>query len=283
MSFGNSEDEWQKAKILAFYPEHLDKHEKNKQSGLWEGVIEFMRAFTNENDDYHDHPIEIINTTLFTIVIKEVEKDMFLWLILSHANLFSDNNYDHVDDSISNFTPEPSLFREEDTSVFKDVLRLYYDLFCLFHHSLRILFEKDPSMLQQVLNEYSMQFDKHFFHNDWGRTYFNNCVYRGFSICPLDSKLHLYVQKYINSIKIENPGISHVVAFYKDLHLYSDIPHEAVELLYTYVIGCQNEKIEGYVASWIDYGAKGHAVRVLKKPNVGLNKTITESGEEDEK
>ena len=59
---------------MFFYPDNTDGHEKRKQAGLCEGVIEFMRCFVTEQDEYSENPIETVNTTLFTLWIKEVEK-----------------------------------------------------------------------------------------------------------------------------------------------------------------------------------------------------------------
>ena len=69
--FKHDEDKCQSAKILMFYPDYLNEHEKRKQAGLCEGVIEFMKAFVMDHDNYHDNPIETINTSLFTLCIKE--------------------------------------------------------------------------------------------------------------------------------------------------------------------------------------------------------------------
>jgi hypothetical protein len=245
---------------LFFYPDHWDPHEKRKQAGLIEGVIEFLRVFSNENDDYNEHPVETINTSLFTVWVKEVEKDMFLTLILSHENLYTDNYFEHSKETISNFTPFSSLFREEDSPIFKNTLMLYYDLFKLFHHSIWPIFKKDRNLLSKILLDFSSNFDKFIFHSDWGKTYFNNCTYRGFNICPLDSKTYLYVQKYVASMEIPR-----AVVFYKEYFVYSDIPQEEVELIKSYVIGPFSEARDGYVENWMDYGMRGDTTKVLRK------------------
>ena len=190
---------------------------------------------------------------------------MFLCLVLSHENLYQDNCFDHEEVSISNFAPTTSIFREEDTHVFKDVLKLFYDLFWLFHHSIDVIFRKDRELLRKIMLDYAIQFEKHFFLNEWGRTYFNNWTYRGYCILPLDSKLHLYAQKHISNIKMELPMINHVVVFYKEYFMHSDIPHEEVELLYSYIIGSSSDRREGYIPNWIDYGASGKPIKVQRK------------------
>ena len=224
-----------------------------------------MRWFVTDQDDYKENPIETVNTTLFTLWIKEVEKDLFLCLILSHDNLYQDSLLNSEELTISSFESTTSIFREEDTHVFKDVLKLYYDLFWLFHHSLSVIVQKDKALLKAIMNDYTLQFDKYFFLNEWGRTYFNNCSYRGFCILPLDSKLHLYVQKHVSKIKFELPMIEHMVVFYKEYLMHSDIPQEEVEVLYSYIIGSSSDRREGYIPNWMDYGASGTSIKVPRK------------------
>jgi hypothetical protein len=141
-----------------------------------------MKAFTTDDDNYEDNPVETINTTLFTACIKEIEKDMFLCLILTHENLYTDNAGEHLTQTISGFTSTRSLFREEDTHILIDTLYLYYDLFSLFHLSFRKVFEKSKELLIEVMSEFTQNFDRYFFVTDCGRNYFNNAVYRGFPI-----------------------------------------------------------------------------------------------------
>ena len=104
----NPED-CQESKIIFYYPESINKYEKHKQSGIWEGVIEFMRDFTTGQDDYDHNPVETISTNLFTVCIKEVENNLFLWAIISHDNLFNEINVNEWK-TVSNFTEQPSIF-----------------------------------------------------------------------------------------------------------------------------------------------------------------------------
>lgn len=85
---------------------------------------------------------------------------------MAHENLYTDNAGEDDKVTIASFEMTTSLFREEDTHIFTDTLKLYYDLFCLFHHSLQALFEKDKKLLESVLMDFTSNFDKHFFHND---------------------------------------------------------------------------------------------------------------------
>jgi len=67
-----------RVKILFYYPTIIDDHERRKQTGICEGVYEYMRTFISDSEHYEDHPIEIINTDLFTVSFKEFEPNFFL-------------------------------------------------------------------------------------------------------------------------------------------------------------------------------------------------------------
>lgn len=125
-----------------------------------------MRAFVTDQEDYERNPVEVITTTLFTISIKEIEKDMFLCLVMSHENLYSDNCEEHTDVSISNYSQEASMFREEDTSIVKQTLELYYDLYRLFHPPMTEMYQKDLGMFRNLMTEFTTNFDRHFFHTE---------------------------------------------------------------------------------------------------------------------
>lgn len=114
---------------MYFYQEDTDPHEQRKQAGLCEGVIEFMKAFVTEDDDYDSNPVETVSTTMFTITVKEVFEGIYLCLIVTHENLYSDNVQENESVTISNYTQKQSMFREEDSGIFKSTLQLYYDMF----------------------------------------------------------------------------------------------------------------------------------------------------------
>ena len=276
--FRNNPENWQKSKLLYFYPDYTNEHEKQKQTGLCEGVIEFMRDFTTEKDDYDNNPVDIISTTLFTIWVKEVETNLFLWMIVSHDNLYKDNL---VNDSktIWNSNHISSIFSDDDTDIFKDVLKLYYDLFWLFHNSFNFLLTKEKSLFRRIMQDFSDQFNKHFFLNEWGRTYFNNWVYRGFNILEIDSKQHLKTLNHLNSIRIEFPKISRMIVFYKEYFMYSDLPQEEVEILHTYLFGWSKPKHSKYISNWMDYGACGQTIKV--KPFRKISNFSNENNEEE--
>jgi len=72
-----AEEEFTDAKILFFYPSSIDIHERRKQAGISEGIVSFFEPFTDEDD-----PIEVISTLEFTHLIKQVEPDIWLNIVL---------------------------------------------------------------------------------------------------------------------------------------------------------------------------------------------------------
>ena len=77
--------------------------------------------------------------------------------------------------------------------------------------------------------------------------------------------------------------MSKMVVFYKDYFLYSDIPQDQVEILHAYLIGSSNERRDGFVPTWMDYGIKGNAIRALRKRTSKNHTTVTESDNEESK
>ena len=68
-----------------------------------------------------------------------------------------------------------------------------------------------------------------------------NTVFRGFKIIPLTEKLHLYAQKQLNAVWVDNPNIEHFCAFYENYYLHSEssngLTQTDIELLYSVFIG----------------------------------------------
>lgn len=148
------------------------------------------------------------------------------------------------------------MFSEEDTNIFTELLRLYYDFFSLFHDSFRAVFEKDPEQLQIVLGDFTKNFEKYFFNAECsksgpasnlkiGSLFFNLCVYRGFYFCPLDCKSYLYATKCLNTLMLEFP-ICKMAVFYEEFFLFSDLPQDQVEIMHTYLFGMNVQRREGY-------------------------------------
>ena len=235
-------------KCKFYYPPNFNIHEQSKQAGLSAGVIEFMKDFVSDTE-WQDS-VEIIATTLFTLAIKQYEPGFVLWMIFSHENLYNDINQDLEPDTgitISNLDVTASAFREEDTTVFIEILNLYYQFFCLFHHSFKSLYQKGPDLLRKIMLDFTKSFDEFYFKEDWIKSYFNNCLYRGYYICPIDSYSWLYTQKCINSI-INNFSDRKVkiAVFYEQFYIYSDLPQDQVEIIHKYMFGTNYHRRYGY-------------------------------------
>ena len=71
------EEEFTDAKIMFFYPPNIDIHERRKQCGISEGIVSFFQPFTSEEE-----PIECISTLQFTHLIKQVEPNIWLNIVL---------------------------------------------------------------------------------------------------------------------------------------------------------------------------------------------------------
>lgn len=77
-----------------------------------------------------------------------------------------------------------------------------------------------------------------------GNTNFNNCIFRGYYICPLDQKTYMYAMKWINTLMQEFP-IQKIMVFYEEYFLFSDLPQDQVELIHTYLFGTNIQRRDG--------------------------------------
>ena len=75
------EEEFTDCKILFFYPSSIDIHERRKQTGISEGIVSFFQPFTEDDD-----PIECIATLSYTHLIKQVEPNIWLNMVLQHPD-----------------------------------------------------------------------------------------------------------------------------------------------------------------------------------------------------
>lgn len=202
---------------------------------------------------------------------------MFLSLILSHRNLYTDNIGEFPNTAISNFEPTQGIIKEEDSVSLEYIMKLYYDLFCLFHFSFTAVFKRSQKYLQNILEDFTDKFDKYFIPS-CRKMLYNNAVFRGFPICPLDSKLYLYVQKYAHSMDVPRIAI-----FYKEYFVYGNIPTQEAEILHAYLIGPLSERREGYTPNWMDSSLQGTPIKVLRKQMNNSSSRVTDSDLEENK
>ena len=68
--------------------------------------------------------------------------------------------------TISNFDPISSIFKEEDSKIFTECLRLYYELFIMFNGTIQSQFNEDKEHLKTIMNCFTYNFQKYFFQQD---------------------------------------------------------------------------------------------------------------------
>lgn len=122
------EEEFTDAKILFFYPHTIDIHEQRKQVGISEGIANFFMPFSEDNK-----PIEVIATNQFTHVMKQVEPDLWLNIVIQHPDTLYGTSAaakDEIDEeegeTIASQPLQYSVFREEDSSILLNVLDVFY-------------------------------------------------------------------------------------------------------------------------------------------------------------
>ena len=194
-------------------------------------------------------PIDKVSTNEFTLVVREIERDYWLAIIIKHSNLFSDSPYT-VEDSISNMTIKSSMFTEPDNEIFQDLLTQYYEILFMFHGPVTKLFLTNPDQIEYILDDFTKYFEKLYFKKDCVPTFFNSVVFRGFNIIPLSEKMYLYACKHINQFKEDFLCVDKVVCFFQNHYLYSDIAQSEVEKLYSYFIGAPDCHEEGFIDEW---------------------------------
>lgn len=167
------EEEYTDAKIMFFHPRSTDIHEKRKQTGISEGVVSFFQPFTSESE-----PIQCISTVNFTHVLKEVEPSVWLNIVLTHPeSLYGQRaapDSKEEAETIANAKFHTSLFREEDSKIFHKLLDAFYKYFTLFHGSIKGLQASQPLVFEQILDDFTKNFEFHFFAREFERNFFWN-------------------------------------------------------------------------------------------------------------
>ena len=132
------DEDYTDAKILFYFPPSQDIHERRKQAGISEGIVNFFMPFSRD-----DSPIECIATSKFTHVMKQVEKNMWLNMVVEHPDtLYGKGESDQqtasdVDgETIANAKFTYSQFTEQDSRIFYLLLEQFYSYLRLFHGSL---------------------------------------------------------------------------------------------------------------------------------------------------
>lgn len=128
--------------------------------------------------------------------MKEVESNFWLCIVISHSNLFVEDQYSNSQ-TISSLKPLYSIFKEEDAF---NLIDFFYEQSYLFNGSFTKLFKTD-SLFEHILQDFTKTFLTHYFSQSCSN-FFNNINFWGFKIIPLNEKLFLYASKQFANLQI---------------------------------------------------------------------------------
>jgi hypothetical protein len=77
-------------------------------------------------------------------------------------------------ETIANSKFHTSLFREEDSKIFHKLLDVYHKYFMLFHGNMKPLFETQPYQFESILDDFTRNFEFHFFSREFEKNFFWN-------------------------------------------------------------------------------------------------------------
>jgi hypothetical protein len=110
--------------------------------------------------------------------MKEVEPSLWLNIVLTHPeNLYGQRaspDSKEESETIANNKFHAAPFREEDSKIFHRLLDVYHKYFTLFHGNIRSLFEKHPFTFEQIIADFTKNFEYHFFAREFERNFFWN-------------------------------------------------------------------------------------------------------------
>ena len=246
---------------MFFHPQTVDIHEKRKQVGISEGIVSFFLPFTGESEE----PVQCISTLNFTHVMKEMEKDIWLNIVIQHPESLYNIKVDPVQESetIANTRFQTSMFREEDSKIFYQLLDAYYKYFYLFHGSFRALFEGHEQNFASILEDFTKSFDTYFFTKEYEKNFFWNLSFQGFFYCPIEKKSFLQTQLLVNSLLIEfSQDIQHVCVFHEEFYISSTLSHDLIQPLYSYLVGCGDTQKDSRKFKVLNYKESGKPIMI---------------------
>ena len=167
--------------------------------------------------------------------MKEVEPNIWLNIVLTHPDtLYGQRaapDSKEESETIANTKFHASQFREEDSRIFYRLLDAFHSYFLLFHGSLRGLYQKQPYTFEGILDDFTRNFEFHFFAKEFERNFFWNLEFQGLFYCPIDKKQFLQTQLLADDVE-------QVLVFHDDFYISSTLPHEDIQPLYSYLVGC---------------------------------------------
>ena len=146
--------------------------------------MNFFLPFSRE-----DAPIECIATSKFTHVMKQVEKNLWLNMVIQHPDtLYGKGETDQqaasdIDgETIANAKFTYSQFTEQDSRIFYLLLEQYYNYLRLFHGTLESQVEQHTkagtmTLFGEQLSDFTRQFSKYFFTEEYCTNFFWNVCF----------------------------------------------------------------------------------------------------------
>ena len=125
--------------------------------------------------------------------MKEIEKDIWLNIVVTHPDTIYGPKIDAKEEAetIANNKFHVSLFREEDSKIFYRLLDAFYKYFSLFHGTFRDLYNAHPAAFDSILDDFTKNFEYHFFAKEYERNFFWNLELQGLFYCPIEKKQFL--------------------------------------------------------------------------------------------
>ena len=189
-----------------------------------------------------NQPIECIATSRFTHVMKQVEPNLWLNMVIQHPESLycaakgasgEDTVQANQDDgeTIANTQFQYSQFTEDDSQIFYQLLSQYYAFIKLSHGYLsdQIKYHIEANtlnMFQEQLADFTRNFSKYFFTDEYCPNFFWNICFQGFFYCPIDKRSFLQAEFVQNGLLLEFEGIvEHAAVFHENYFICSSLPH----------------------------------------------------------
>lgn len=137
--------------------------------------------------------------------MKQVEKNLWLNMVVEHPDTLygkgeTDSQTSDVDgETIANIKFSYSQFTEQDSRIFFLLLEQYYNYMKLFHGSLTDLVATHTKantlgVMSEQLTDYTRNFAKYFFTEEYCTNFFWNVCFQGFFYCPIDKRSFLQAE-----------------------------------------------------------------------------------------
>ena len=92
--------------------------------------------------------------------------------------------------------------------------------------------------MQEQLGDFTRNFSKYFFTEEYCSNFFWNVCFQGFFYCPIDKRSFLQAEFVQNGLLTEFDDIvEHVAVFHENYFICSSLPHLNIQDLYSYLVG----------------------------------------------